>query len=167
MDLKKNPVAAAVENAANPSNPAPAPESNGPGHLGNEQARQAELRTLEAEATLLEGQGASKAEVQVMAAGESEKERKFREAVDCVMMVAEPSFQLMTPNWCANGLGKDELRAWAMGITPALLKYFPDLDEKLPPELIALLVTGQVFLPLRAIPPRLPAPKPDEGREAA
>lgn len=156
------------EKAPVPVTEKPAAEPvTGPSHQGNDAARVAELRDLDAEATLREQDKPSAAEVAVAQIGETEKQRKHREAKESVLMVAKPTFDLLTPNWRKVHLTDAKLDTWADGITPALLKYFPDLDENLPPELVALLVTGMTFAPLVAGKVPIVAPVPEEEKKAA
>jgi len=151
---------------AEPSAPAATPaETPAPAtHAGNDPARNAEAAALVAEAELLSRPGESPAVQELHRQELTEAQRKHNDAKDCVLMVAKPCFDLATPNWRDSGhLSDKALDTWADGITPALLKYFPDLDEKLPPELVALLVTAMTFGPL--IKNKVPAFVPEKVHE--
>lgn len=156
--------------AASPPTPAAPPSA--PSHSGNDEARKAELAALEAEATLRSQTqpSAAEQELQKQATQQqqqqlSQAEQERAEVAQLMTMFAHPTVQLLAPNWEANGLTKDALHKWAQGVTPMLLKYWPDMATNFPPELMAGFVTFGTFGPffMSGIPARLPAVTPVEN----
>lgn len=156
--------------AASPTPPAAAPSAAS--HSGNDDARKAELAALEAEATLRSQSQLSPAEQELQKQASQQQQQQVSQAdqeraevAAMLAMFAHPTVQLLAPNWEAHGLTRDALHKWAQGVTPMLMKYWPDMATNFPPELMAGFVTFGTFGPffMSGIPARLPPEKTPEN----